>query len=312
VIDGRQMSAVVADGGQVVDGAGRPVGRIVRVLLDVRTFEPAHVAVACTLCGGTAVVPLARAWLVDGCLHLPYATADVCGAPHADGSAAPLDPQLAEALDRYYVRLDDGAGGTPTGDGGSDARLASAPAEPGPIGNGHRHVNGVIPGSLPVDAGLDVHGGYDGPAAYPATPVGPWPPVSTSSAGPPWLQRRQWRWPSAPAALRAMRLELRPLLDLTGLPDDQVQDLILAAGEAAANAVEHARDPAPPCFDVLTEVGEAAARIVIQDHGRWRAPTAAGDRGRGLQMIGRLADATLTVGPQGTTVVLRNRAGSFG
>jgi hypothetical protein len=29
-------------------------------------------------------------------------------------------------------------------------------------------------------------------------------------------------------------------------------------------------------------------------------------------MIGRLADATLTVGPQGTTVVLRNRAGSFG
>ena len=31
-----------------------------------------------------------------------------------------------------------------------------------------------------------------------------------------------------------------------------------------------------------------------------------------LHMIGRLADATLTVGPAGTTVVLRNRAGSVG
>jgi hypothetical protein len=29
-------------------------------------------------------------------------------------------------------------------------------------------------------------------------------------------------------------------------------------------------------------------------------------------MIRRLADATLTVGPEGTTVVLRNRAGSSG
>jgi anti-sigma regulatory factor (Ser/Thr protein kinase) len=107
-----------------------------------------------------------------------------------------------------------------------------------------------------------------------------------------------------------MRLELRPFLDLTGLPDDELEDLILAAGEAANNAVEHARLPTPPCFDVLTEVGEAWARIVIQDHGRWRTPTAGGHRGRGLQMIGVLADATLTVGSRGTTVVLRNRQGS--
>ena len=93
------------------------------------------------------------------------------------------------------------------------------------------------------------------------------------------------------------------------MPADELDDLLLAAGEAATNAVEHARWAALPFFDVCTEVGERRARIVIQDHGRWRMAAAPGDRGRGLQMIGVLADATLTVGAWGTTVTLRNRPG---
>ncbi|WP_448624767.1 ATP-binding protein [Geodermatophilus sp. URMC 64] len=254
---------------------------------------------------------------------MPYTAADVCGAPRADGSTGRLDPRQVEELDRYYARLNDGAPVAPNenGEGGRGEGFALAPADagtPAAAGNGHRRVNGTIPGSLTVHARLSVHTGsdglpaYDGYPAYPASPVGPWPPVATYSAGPPWWQRRQWRWPSVLMAVQAMRLELRPLLDLTGLPDGELQDLILAASEAANNAVEHARLPTPPCLDVLTEVGDAWARIVIQDHGRWRAPTAGGHRGRGLQMIGLLADATLTVGPRGTTVVLRNRPGLSG
>jgi anti-sigma regulatory factor (Ser/Thr protein kinase) len=249
------MRSVLADGGRVVDGAGRSVGRIVHVLLDVRTVEPAHATVACVLCDEVAVVPLARAWSVDGCLHVPYTAADVCGAPRADGSAGPIDPQLAEELERYYLRLDDGAAVAPDGSG-------------------------------------------------------PWPPVSTSAAGPQWWQRRQWRWPSVPTAVGAMRRELRPLLDLTSLCGDQLEDLVLAAAEAATNAIEHTVLPTLPFFDVLAEVGEDWATIVVQDHGGWRTAGPAGDRGRGLLMISRLADATLTVGPRGTTVVLRNRPGS--
>jgi hypothetical protein len=187
------------------------------------------------------------------------------------------------------------------------------------VPNGHRRINGGSPTSHPADAGPDilpavaglhVRTGGDNPAAYPSTPSGPWPPVATSSPGPPWWQRRQWRWPSLPTSVRTMRVELRPVLDLTGLPDPELDDLILAAGEAATNAVEHARLPTLPFFDVSAEVGERRTRIVIQDHGRWCPPTAGGNRGRGLQMIGVLADATLTVGPGGTTVILCNRPGA--
>jgi len=134
-----------------------------------------------------------------------------------------------------------------------------------------------------------------------------WPPRAGTSTGPAWREHRQWRWPSLPTSVRSMRVELRPVLDLTGLADDELDDLVLAAGEAANNAVEHAQRPSLPFFDVSTEVGEQEASIVIQDHGRWRTPSEGGNRGRGLQMIGVLADATVTVASGGTTVVLRNR-----
>jgi anti-sigma regulatory factor (Ser/Thr protein kinase) len=104
-----------------------------------------------------------------------------------------------------------------------------------------------------------------------------------------------------------MRVELHPFLDMTGLPEDELDDLVLAASEAAANAVEHVRFSTLPFFDVLTEVGEDRVRIVVQDHGSWRTPTAGGHRGRGLQMMGALADATLTIGSGRTTVVRGNR-----
>ena len=324
VITRQQIRAVMADGARVVDSAGHLVGRIVDVVLDVQTTEPAYLTVSCAVPpGDPVVVPLTGARLLDGSVQVPYTAAGVSGAPHADGSAGHPNRQQEE-LRRYYAGLDHDVPVEPyrPADRGGAAEpepRAGWSRTPVMDGNGSRTTHARTPGSLlrpagvevlPLVAGLDVRTADDGPAAYPATAPGPWPPVSTSSAGPPWWQRRQWRWPSLLPAVRVMRLELRPLLDLTGLPDDELEDLILAAGEAATNAIEHARVPTLPFFDVLTEVGEHRARIVVQDHGRWRTPTAGGHRGRGLRMIGLLADATLTVGARGTTVVLRNRPGS--
>ncbi len=331
MITRQQIRAVLADGGRLIGPAGEPLGHIADVVLDARTSQPAWVTADCPLCTGVeVVVPLARARLLDACVQVPYTATGICGASRGEGSAGRLDRRREEELRRYYAVLDDAAPAAwpderPAHDDLPDWIVTAMPASVWPgmpmvvAANGHRRTNGVPATSHPADAGLDilpavacldVRTGDDSPPAYPPTPSGPWPPVATSSQGPPWWQRRQWRWPSLPASVRTMRLQLRPVLDLTGLPDDELDDLVLAAGEAAANAVEHARWPALPFFDVCTEVGERRARIVIQDHGRWRMAAAPGDRGRGLQMIGVLADATLTVGSGGTTVVLCNRLGA--
>jgi anti-sigma regulatory factor (Ser/Thr protein kinase) len=328
VITRQQIRAVLADGGRLIDPAGQPLGRMADVVLDAGTFQPTWVTVDCPPCTGVeVVVPLARARLLDACVQVPYTAAAICGAPRSGVSEGRLDRRREEELRRYYAVLDDAAPvawpESLPADHLPDWTVSATPAPVWPgmptvrAVNGHRRTNGVPATSHPGDAGilpavvgLDVRTGDRGPAAYPPTPSGPWPPVATSSAGPPWWQRRQWRWPSRPGSVRAMRVELRPILDLTGLPDDDVDDLVLAAGEAATNAVEHARLPTLPFFDVSTEVGEHRARIMIQDHGRWRTPSAGGDRGRGLAMIGVLTDATLTVASQGTTVVLCNRPGA--
>jgi anti-sigma regulatory factor (Ser/Thr protein kinase) len=118
---------------------------------------------------------------------------------------------------------------------------------------------------------------------------------------------RDWRFPLTATSVRGMRRELRSFLTGSRLPDAEIDDLVLAASEAAANGVEHARDPSEPFFDVLAEIDRRRVRIVVRDYGRWA--TGRHDdqaRGRGLRMMSLLAVVSLTSGPLGTTVTLRN------
>ncbi|MBM7804380.1 anti-sigma regulatory factor (Ser/Thr protein kinase) [Geodermatophilus bullaregiensis] len=102
------------------------------------------------------------------------------------------------------------------------------------------------------------------------------------------------------------RRRLRRLLDGTGLPSDEVEDLVLAASEAAINAVEHSHS-SEPFFEVCVEIAHGVVTILVQDHGRWRPPVPDSSRGRGLAMMHALADTTVTPGEHGTTVVIRSR-----
>ena len=93
----------------------------------------------------------------------------------------------------------------------------------------------------------------------------------------------------------------------SGLPDTEIDDLVLAACEAVTNGIEHARYPTEPFFDVQAEIEGRRVQIVVRDYGRWTTqPVDPGHRGRGLHMMTMLAAVSVTSGPLGTTVTLRN------
>ena len=90
-------------------------------------------------------------------------------------------------------------------------------------------------------------------------------------------------------ALSHMRATLRPWLREAGVGNEQAEDLVVAAGEAAANVVKHAYPEGGGAFDVNAHrVGDIVA-VVVRDYGIWQPPTSA-DRGRGLLMMESLVD----------------------
>jgi anti-sigma regulatory factor (Ser/Thr protein kinase) len=136
-------------------------------------------------------------------------------------------------------------------------------------------------------------------------------PLSTSASGTParpGRSQRSWRLPCIGTSVRALRAELRAFIEVTGLPDEQLDDLVLAASEAAANVIEHARSQVADYFDVFVDVYGSDVRILVRDYGRWRDPKPENGSGRGLLLMSVLATLTVTVEPKGTTVSLRNRS----
>jgi anti-sigma regulatory factor (Ser/Thr protein kinase) len=121
-------------------------------------------------------------------------------------------------------------------------------------------------------------------------------------------RRDNWRFPSVLSSVRMMRQRLRGFLrNKTALSYDETEDLLLAASEAANNAVEHAQQPTEPFFEVSSDVDDEEVTVVVQDHGGWQQPTSASYRGRGLAMMRALVNTTVTTRPHGTTVTMRSR-----
>lgn len=112
------------------------------------------------------------------------------------------------------------------------------------------------------------------------------------------------RVPAVPDALGAMRTRVRGWAALAGLPAELVEDLLLALGEAAANAIDHAYPAGGGDFDYEVATTATGVRAVVRDRGRWRPePADRGHRGRGLQIIRAVARRVgFHRGDGGTTV----------
>ncbi|MGH3928972.1 MAG: ATP-binding protein [Pseudonocardiaceae bacterium] len=137
----------------------------------------------------------------------------------------------------------------------------------------------------------------------------------------PWLTFGDTTKPAAlrlevcgrPDELRPLRCALRSWLLSVGANADDVVAMQIAAGEAAANAVEHAYDglePGPVWLAADMEQRDVV-RVEIGDCGRWRPQRDLNSgRGRGLLLMRECVDeVTLARSSTGTIIVLRLRLG---
>jgi PAS domain S-box-containing protein len=115
--------------------------------------------------------------------------------------------------------------------------------------------------------------------------------------------------PARPEELRELRAAMRTWLTEDGTTEQTVNALLLAVGEACANAIEHAY-AGRQAGDVSIEMVEGEGRVLdvtVQDFGRFRTPRSSSpDRGRGSAIMQELTtgfrrDST----PAGTTVRFR-------
>jgi len=117
------------------------------------------------------------------------------------------------------------------------------------------------------------------------------------------------RLPAEPGQLTVLRRAVRRWAAAAALEPDRSDDLLLALGEAAANAVEHAyRDGATGDWTYeVARGGDGSLSVAVQDWGSWRPPLAdPGFRGRGVEFVRHLSEEVdIEHGDTGTTVRFR-------
>ncbi|MFW3168485.1 SpoIIE family protein phosphatase [Geodermatophilus sp. CPCC 206100] len=115
---------------------------------------------------------------------------------------------------------------------------------------------------------------------------------------------------AVPASLPAVRRHLGAWLVRLGMGEQDRVGVMVAVGEACANAAEHAyRGTEPGRMQVTAAVDvDGVLTVTVRDEGRWRPPDRdPGDRGRGLLIMRQLVDGVVLQGEHGTTVTLSMR-----
>jgi anti-sigma regulatory factor (Ser/Thr protein kinase) len=114
-----------------------------------------------------------------------------------------------------------------------------------------------------------------------------------------------------PAALPGVRRRLNSWLTTLGMGEQDRVGVMVAVGEACANAAEHAyrgAEPGPMSVSARVDV-DGVLTVTVRDEGTWRPPNRdPGDRGRGLLIMRQLVDGVALVEEEkGTTVTLTLR-----
>src|SRR3954447_553068 len=124
------------------------------------------------------------------------------------------------------------------------------------------------------------------------------------------LEPLQVDLPAVPASLPVVRRQLGGWLAGLGMGEQDRVGIMVAAGEACANAAEHAyRGQAPGAMHVRASVDvDGMLTVSVRDHGAWRPPDRdPRGRGRGLLIMRQLVDAVSLEEEHGTAVTLSMR-----
>jgi anti-sigma regulatory factor (Ser/Thr protein kinase) len=112
--------------------------------------------------------------------------------------------------------------------------------------------------------------------------------------------------PALPDSLAVVRGRLREWLAKAGVDPESAADVVLAVGEATANAVEHSVVGAerPVIVDVRAALCGNILLLTVSDNGSWKSATGRQQyRGHGMHLMNALVDSVeLTATSGGTTV----------
>ena len=114
-------------------------------------------------------------------------------------------------------------------------------------------------------------------------------------------------FPADPDELALVRRQLRDWLGRLSMDSLVAQDVLIAACEACANAIEHGYRGSPAgTVRLRVEVTGPDVVITVSDQGRWRPPSQARDRGHGLKLIrATMRQVEITANDLGTTIEMR-------
>ncbi|GAA2993009.1 SpoIIE family protein phosphatase [Actinokineospora diospyrosa] len=118
-------------------------------------------------------------------------------------------------------------------------------------------------------------------------------------------------FPADAGQLAPARRTLGTWLERYGVPAPTTQDILVAVGEACANAIEHGyHDTEPASVHLRAEATVHDLHLTITDTGHWRQPDPARNphRGRGIALMRAfMHHVAITHTPTGTTVEMRTR-----
>lgn len=117
-----------------------------------------------------------------------------------------------------------------------------------------------------------------------------------------------FRLQARPASAVLLRRELESWLGTRGISEREQFDVVLAASEAFANAVEHPRLPAAAVVDVEAELDHGELTLSIRDYGTWRDERERAEGGLGFPIMWTVM-RTVDVDSKcdGSTITLRRR-----